>query len=172
MVFKDNRIVVLTSVRTYIIATVHHSHQGTQGCIRREKDAVYWPLINQQIIEYVSQCSACNTYRPEQCKEPLMPREVPDRPWAKVGADLFELQGQHYLLLVHYYSNFFELARLGSNTRATRAIDAMRCWSQTMGLSSRVRSSKRSRSYGASSTSRTAHDTHRATDRLYGPLEP
>ena len=55
-----------------------------------------------------------------------MPREVPDRPWAKVGADLFELQGQHYLLLVHYYSNFFELARLGSNTRATCAIDAMR----------------------------------------------
>ena len=55
-----------------------------------------------------------------------MPQSVPDRPWAKVGADLFELQGQHYLLLVHYYSNFFELARLDSNTRATCVIDAMR----------------------------------------------
>ena len=55
-----------------------------------------------------------------------MPHAVPDRPWAKVGADLFELQGQHYLLLVDYYSNFFELARLGSNTRATCVIDAMR----------------------------------------------
>ena len=55
-----------------------------------------------------------------------MPHTVPDRPWAKVGADLFELQGQHYLLLVDYYSNFFELARLGSNTRAMCVIDAMR----------------------------------------------
>ena len=54
-----------------------------------------------------------------------MPHAVPDRPWAKVGADLFELQGQHYLLLVDYYSNFFELARLGSNTRATCVIDAV-----------------------------------------------
>ena len=51
---------------------------------------------------------------------------MPHRPWAKVGADLFELQGQHYLLLVDYYSNFFKLARLGSNIRATRVIDAMR----------------------------------------------
>ena len=55
-----------------------------------------------------------------------MPHAVSDQPWAKVGADLFELQGQHYLLLVDYYSNFFELARLGSKTCATCVIDAMR----------------------------------------------
>ena len=126
LVFKDNRIVVPTSVRKDIIATVHRSHQGIQGCIRRAKDTVYWPLMNQEITDYVNQCRVCNTYRPEQCKEPLMPHAVPDRPWAKVGADLFELQGQHYLLLVDYYSNFFELARLGSNTRAMCVIDAMR----------------------------------------------
>ena len=126
LVFKDNRIVVPTSVRKDIIATVHRSHQGIQGCIHRAKDAVYWPLMNQEITDYVNQCSVCNTYRPEQCKEPLMPHAVPDRPWAKVGADLFELQRQHYLLLVDYYSNFFELVRLGSNTRAMHVIDAMR----------------------------------------------
>ena len=113
LVFKDNRIVVPTSVRKDIIATVHRSHQGIQCCIRRAKDAVYWPLMNQQITDYFSQCSVCNTYRPKQCKEPLMPHAVPDRPWTKVDADLFELQGQHYLLRVDYYSNFFELVRLG-----------------------------------------------------------
>ena len=117
MVFKDNRIVGPTSVRKYIIATVHRSHQGIQGCIRRAKDAVYWPLMNQEITDYVNQCSVCNTYRPEQCKEPLMPHAVPDRPR--------ELRGQHYLLLIDYYSNIFELARLGSNTRAMCVIDAM-----------------------------------------------
>ena len=55
-----------------------------------------------------------------------MPLAVPDQPWAKVGADLFELQGQHYLIFVDYYSIFFELARLGSNTSATCGIDAVR----------------------------------------------
>ena len=38
-----------------------------KGCIRRAKDTVYWPLMNQQITDYVSQCSVCNTYRREQC---------------------------------------------------------------------------------------------------------
>ena len=79
LVFKDNRIVVPTSVRKDIIATVHRSHQGIHGCIRRAKDAAYWPLMNQEITDYVNQCSVCNTYRPEQCKEPLMPHAVPDR---------------------------------------------------------------------------------------------
>ena len=47
VVFTYNRIVVPTSVRKDIIATFHRSHQGIQGCIRRAKDAVYWPLMNQ-----------------------------------------------------------------------------------------------------------------------------
>ena len=112
-----------------------------------------------------------------------MHHSVSDRLWAKVGADLFELQGQHYLLLVEYYSNFFELARLGSKTRATCVSDAIcgrslhvtvhpKCWSRKMVLSSRAGSSERSRNYGTSSKSRAAHNTHRATDKLNEPLEP
>ena len=61
LVFKDNRIIVPASVRKDIIATVHRSHQGIQGCIRRAKDAVYWPLMNQQITDYVSQ-AVCATH--------------------------------------------------------------------------------------------------------------
>ena len=67
----------------------------------------------------------CNMHRPEQCKEPLHPHTVPNRPWAKVGADLFELRGQHYILLVDYYSNYFELTRLSSSARAKSVIEAM-----------------------------------------------
>ena len=83
-------------------------------------------MVNQVTTDYVRQCSACNISKPEQCKEPAVPRDVPDRPLAKAGADLFELQGQHYLLLVDYFSNFFELIRLSSSTRTKCVIDAMR----------------------------------------------
>ena len=76
LVFKYCRIVVPTSLRKNIIATVHRSHQG----IRLAKDAVYWPLMNQEITDYVSQCSVCNIHIPEQCKEPMLPHDVPGRP--------------------------------------------------------------------------------------------
>ena len=65
-VIKDCSIVVPTSLRKNIIATVQSSHQGIQGCIRLAKVAVYWPLMNQEITDYVSQCSVCNMHRTEQ----------------------------------------------------------------------------------------------------------
>ena len=80
LVFKDCRIAVPTSLPKNIIATVHRSHQGIQGCIRLAKGAVYWPLMNQKITEYVSQCSVCNMHRSEQCKEPMVPHVVLGRP--------------------------------------------------------------------------------------------
>jgi hypothetical protein len=49
----------------------------------------------------------------------MLPHEIPDRPWSKLGADLFELHKEHYLLLVDYYSNFFEVMKLTSTKTPT-----------------------------------------------------
>ena len=41
-----------------------------------------------------------------------MPQEVPSRPWEKVGTDLFEFKNKSYLIMVDYYSNFWEVDKL------------------------------------------------------------
>lgn len=41
-----------------------------------------------------------------------MPSELPERPWQKVGADLFTFKDGTYLLVVDYYSRFVEIAKL------------------------------------------------------------
>ena len=41
---------------------------------------------------------------------------APSRPWERVGADLCELSGKHYLILVDYYSNFIEVDQLRETT--------------------------------------------------------
>ena len=51
-----------------------------------------------------------------------MSHEVPPRPWSKVGSDLFELNGQHYIVLVDYYSNFIELENLDGDTTSRNVI--------------------------------------------------
>ena len=83
-----------------MIKKLHRTHMGIEGSLRRACEAFYWPLMNPVIKDCISKCSICNTVRPEQCREPLMPHEVPDRPWAKVGTDLFTFNRQAYMITV------------------------------------------------------------------------
>jgi hypothetical protein len=45
----------------------------------------------------------------------IMP-EIPDRPWSKIAADLFEYQSQHYLLVVDYFSKWPEVLKLDNQS--------------------------------------------------------
>ena len=114
--FKGERIVVPSSLRQCMMNRVHASHLGIQGCLRRAKEAFYWPGIYKQITEFISRCSICNSYRPEQQKEPLKCHEISARPWQSISADLFEFNGTQYLITTDRYSNFFELDILTSMT--------------------------------------------------------
>ena len=49
-------------------------------------------------------------------KELLLSSPLPNRPWQKVAADLFELNKSHYLLVVDYFSRFPEIFQLSSTT--------------------------------------------------------
>ena len=39
-----------------------------------------------------------------------------ERPWQRVGADLFEHEEQQYMVLSDYYSNYFEMTKLSKIT--------------------------------------------------------
>jgi len=41
---------------------------------------------------------------------------LPTSPYEKVGSDLFEIQGQKYIVIVDYYSNYFEFFKLTNAT--------------------------------------------------------
>ena len=63
-----------------------------------------------------------------------MPHDVPQHPFQKVGADLFELNGVHYLLVVDYYSKFPIVRRLGRDLTATSVIAHLRSIASEYGV--------------------------------------
>ena len=65
-----------------------------------------------QIEELIQSCKICQTFQNNNQKEPMLPHEVPERPWQKLGVDLFEFHGKEYLLIVDYYSKFLEVCVL------------------------------------------------------------
>ena len=67
------------------------------------------------IKQFVENCRECaKVARPR--REPLLPTPLPDYPWQVVGSDLFELKGEHYLLVVDYFSRYPEVIKLSSTT--------------------------------------------------------
>ncbi|CAB4017096.1 Transposon Ty3-G Gag-Pol poly, partial [Paramuricea clavata] len=133
IVYKGHRVVIPAAERQNTMKSLHQSHIGIEGTLRRARDTVYWPGITAVLKDYISKCGICNRYRPEQCKEPLHPHKAPEIPWEKVGVDLFELDGQTFLIAVDYYSGLFEVQDMTS-TVASRVITVLKSWFARHGI--------------------------------------
>ena len=112
IIYKGERIVIPSSMRSEMLDRIHESHLGIEKSRSRARDILFWPRMSQDIEELISKCSVCQEHRNKNQKEPLLPHEVPNRPWSKLGADIFQFGNEQYLLIVDYYSEFFEISKL------------------------------------------------------------
>ena len=67
--------------------------------------------LSKQVEDLVTQCATCAKDRPTP-KEPLMPASFPSRPWERIATDLYEIKRRVYIIVVDYYSRWFEIKRL------------------------------------------------------------
>tara|TARA_B110000881_G_scaffold207396_1_gene211562 strand:- start:705 stop:4865 length:4161 start_codon:yes stop_codon:yes gene_type:complete len=115
MLLYDDRLVIPQSMRLDILESIHQGHLGVSKCRSRARISVWWPGMSKTIEEMVTKCVTCAINRPES-KEPLMPSSLPDRPWQRIGSDLFHFQGQTHLIVVDYYSRWLEIKKLKDET--------------------------------------------------------
>ena len=85
---------------------------------------VWWPGISKHIKYLIEHCSIC-IRKNSPNKEPLIPTNLPDYPWQKIGMDLFFMNGANYLVAVDYFSRYFETIKLKSTTSSS-VIDALK----------------------------------------------
>ncbi|XP_031335291.1 uncharacterized protein K02A2.6-like [Photinus pyralis] len=115
LLMKDSRIVIPQSLRKDILDKLHNGHQGISKCRSLAKQSVWWPGLSTQLEELVKNCVSCIKDQLDPV-EPLIPSELPQRPWQVVGTDLLKLSGQWFLIVADYYSRFFEIAKLKNLT--------------------------------------------------------
>ena len=116
LLFKGHRLIIPESMRNRCLKTIHEGHFGVEKMQLRAREAVFWPKISADILQTAQSCRVCQTFSKSQQRETLMPHEVPQGPWEKIGIDYFEFQSANYLMIADYYSRFPVIRRTRSTT--------------------------------------------------------
>ena len=77
----------------------------------------------------VLKCLYCQVLRDANLKEPLKPYPSPLYPWQVIGSDIFRWQNNDYLLVVDYYSRYWEVVKL-TRTTAEHIVEMKKMFSR------------------------------------------
>ena len=137
IILKGTRILVPKSLQADVLQQLHYAHQGAEKCKLRAKGSVFWANINQDIEEMVKHCGPCQHNQSMNVKEPLMPHDIPQKPWHTLGSDLFFWNNSPYLLVSDYYSKF-PLVRKLDNIRSDTTIAHLKSLFEEHGIPSKL----------------------------------
>lgn len=118
ILMKGTRIIVPESLRKQILDALHYHHLGIEKTRNLARTCVYWPGLNGDIENMVSECRECQEMRNTKKPEYLIPHEIPSYAWKTVGADVFYYQRHPHLCVIDYYSKFPIVRELVGETSA------------------------------------------------------
>ena len=72
-------------MRQEMLMKIHAGHFGVENCPFRARLALFWPRINSDIENLVSNCGTCQQEKNSNQKEPLINHTIPQYPWQVVA---------------------------------------------------------------------------------------
>jgi hypothetical protein len=110
------------SIRRDMKSRLHSSHIGTESCLRRARECLFWSEVSAEMRELVAQCETC-------AKLPNLPNQSAERDidtalttfptMAEVCCRSIQVQQErlHDHSGLEYFSNYWELDQLNSSIR-------------------------------------------------------
>lgn len=86
------------------------------------RQLIYYPGIDQEIENMIGKCSLCQKYQKKNVEESLLPHDIPNLPFQKVGCDIFEWGEKSFLIIIDYFSKWIEFKTL-KNKSASEIIE-------------------------------------------------
>lgn len=118
------RLLIPAALRRGILTQLHKAHQGIVRTKERARLSLYWPGIDNDIENTIATCVACQDHLPSQCKEPMITKPRPTRPFQESAADLCYYAGQQYLIWVDCYTDWPIIVSMGKDTTTKHLLAA------------------------------------------------
>ena len=126
LILYEDRLVIPKSLQPELLQRIHEGHQGQERCKSLARQSVYWRGMGNDIMRMVSECSECLLRRKAPAREPLIPHDIPDKPWQKLACDIFQYGGRKYQLVVDYHSKWVEVKYFGNEPTSRSVVNHIR----------------------------------------------
>ena len=120
LVLRGIRIVIPSRLRTQVLVLAHEGHLGIVSMKQRLRSKVWWPGIDRQAEMFCKTCPGCQLVSCPANPEPIKPTPLPRGPWQDLAVDLLGPlpSGDSVLVVVDYFSRFYEIGVMRSTTSA------------------------------------------------------
>ena len=126
LVMRGTRIVIPQSLRGETLRLAHGGHQGIVKMKNRLRTKVWWPKMDHDAEQVCKTCHGCQVVGEFCAPEPIQRVEPPSGPWQDIAIDVLGPlpSGENLLVVVDYYSRFFEVVVMHSTT-SQKMIEAL-----------------------------------------------
>ncbi|KAJ1519211.1 hypothetical protein ONE63_011183 [Megalurothrips usitatus] len=119
----SSRIIIPDSVKAEVLRMIHEGHPGIVRSKLLARQFIWWPQLNEDISNLVSNCSVCAlvNFAPQKLFVSWTP---PSSPFERVHIDFYEKNNVSYLIVCDAYSKWVDII-LMSSTNAPLVIEKL-----------------------------------------------
>ena len=111
LILRGTRIVMPSLLRDKVLELGHEGHPGIVVMKQRLRSKLWWPGMDRDIEKYCKTCYGCQLVTPNNRPEPMIRRDLPEKPWQHLCADILGPlpSGENLFVVVDYYSRWKEI---------------------------------------------------------------
>ena len=130
LVLQGDRLVMPQSMRDGVLRLANKGHQVIVKTKNRLRAKVWWPKMDAAAEKLCRSCHGCQVVGEFCAPEPMQHVEPPTSPWQNVAVDLMGPlpTGESLLVVVDYYSHFYEVGILQSTLWIKRSTFWVQCF--------------------------------------------
>ena len=109
LVLFRNRIVIPSDLRKTFLEFLHQNHNGVNAMRVEARNWVWWPKLDQDLVEVTKACSVCfANHKPPQSQSLSWPDS--GKPWSRLHIDYAgPVDGLYFLIIVDSFSKFMDV---------------------------------------------------------------
>ena len=118
LVLRGTRIIIPSKLQPRTLALAHEGHLGVVGTKQNLRTKVWWPGMDKAAERHCRACHGCQLVARPDPPEPIRSTSLHDGPWQDLAVDLMGPlpSGHSLLVIVDYYSRFYEVEVMQSTT--------------------------------------------------------